>query len=72
MKNMDTVAVQITKEKNGYSAIAVGLFGVCTTEAKTYKETISNMKEAISLHMDGLRSVKRKLETSVVLLPVHA
>lgn len=72
MKKTNTVAIQITKEKNGYSAIAVGLFGVCATEARTYEGVIKNMKEAISIHVEGLTSVKRKLETSVVLLPVYA
>lgn len=72
MKKTNTVAVQITKEKNGYSAIAVGLFGVCTTEAKTYEGVVRNMQEALSLHSEGLRSIKRSIETSVVLLPVYA
>ncbi len=51
MKKTDTIAVQITKEKNGYSAIAVGVYGICTTEAKTYKGTLKNMKEALTLHI---------------------
>lgn len=72
MKKTSTVAIQITKEKRGYSAIAVGLFGVCTTEAKTYEGVIKNMQEAIALHVEGLHSVKKKLETSIVLLPVYA
>ena len=72
MKKINTVAVQITKEKNGYSAIAVGLFGVCTTEAKTYEDVVKKMKEALDLHLEGLHSIKRKLETSVILLPVYA
>lgn len=72
MKKINTVAIQITKEKNGYSAIAVGLFGVCTTEAKTYEDVVKKMKEALALHLEGLNSIKRKLETSVILLPVYA
>ena len=72
MKKTNTVAVQITKEKNGYSAVAVGIFGVCTTEAKTYEGVIHNMQEALSLHVEGLGRIKRKIETSVVLLPVYA
>lgn len=72
MKKINTVAIQITKEKNGYSAIAVGLFGVCTTEAKTYEDVVKKMKEALALHLEGLSSIKRKLETSVILLPVYA
>ena len=72
MKKTSTVAVQITKEKHGYSAIAVGLFGVCTTEAKTYEGVIKNMRESLALHTVGLQSIKRNLETSVVLLPVYA
>lgn len=72
MKKTNTVAIQITKEKNGYSAIAVGLYGVCTTEAKTYEGVIKNMQEAVALHVEGLHAMKKKLETSVVLLPVYA
>lgn len=72
MKKTNTVAIQITKEKNGYSALAVGVFGVCTTEAKTYEGVIKNMQESLDLHVEGLRSIKRNLETSVVLLPVYA
>ncbi len=72
MKKTSTVAVQITKEKNGYSAIAVGVFGVCTSEAKTYEGVVTSMREALELHIEGLRSIKRNVETSVVLLPVYA
>lgn len=72
MKKTNTVAVQITKEKNGYSAIAVGVFGVCTTESTTYEGVIKNMQESLTLHMEGLKSIKKNLETSVVLLPVYA
>ncbi len=72
MKKTNNVAIQITKEKNGYSAIAVGVFGVCTTEAKTYEDVVKKMKEALVLHLEGLNSIKRKLETSVILLPVYA
>lgn len=72
MKKTNTVAVQITKEKNGYSAIAVGLFGVCAIEAKTYEGAIKNMREAISLHVEGLPILKKNLNTSIVLLPVYA
>lgn len=72
MKKTNTVAVQITKEKNGYSAVAVGVFGVCATESKTYEGVIRNMQESLDLHAEGLRTLKRNLETSVVLLPVYA
>lgn len=72
MKKTNTVAIQITKEKNGYSAVAVGVFGVCTTEAKTYESVIKNMQEALNLHAEGLHSIKKNFETSVVLLPVYA
>lgn len=63
MKKTNTVAVQITKEKNGYSAIAVGVFGVCSTEAKTYEGVIRSMQESLALHAGGLRTIKRKIET---------
>lgn len=72
MKKTNTVAIQITKEKNGYSAVAVGVFGVCATESKTYEGVVKSMKEALSLHVDGLHSLKKNLETSVILLPVYA
>ena len=72
MKKTSTVAVQITKEKNGYSAIAVGVFGVCTSESKTYEGVVAGMREALEIHVESLRSIKRNVETSVVLLPVYA
>ncbi len=72
MKKTSTVAVQITKEKRGYSAVAVGLFGVCATEASTYEGVIQSMREALPLHVEGLQTLKKNLETSVVLLPVYA
>ena len=37
MKKKNIVAIQITKEKNSYSATVVGLYDVCTIEAKTYQ-----------------------------------
>jgi hypothetical protein len=30
------------------------------------------MQEAVALHVEGLHAMKKKLETSVVLLPVYA
>lgn len=70
MKKTNSVAVQITKEKNGYSAVAVGVHGVCSTEAKTYEGVVESMREALSLHIEGLRGLKKTVDTSVVLLPV--
>lgn len=52
MKQLSTVAIQVNKEKNGYSAVAVGLPGVCATEADTYEGVIKKMKEALFLHMN--------------------
>jgi predicted RNase H-like HicB family nuclease len=72
MKNISTVAVQITKEKSGYSAVTVGVFGVCATESKTYEGAVKSIREALTLHLEGLGSIKKKMETSVVLLPVYA
>ncbi len=56
MKKTNTVAIQITKEKKGYSAIAVGILGVCAVESKTYEGVINSMKEALTFHAEGFLS----------------
>ncbi len=45
----------IEKSKNGFSAYPPDIPGVGAT-AKTKKETISLLKEAIKLHLEDLRS----------------
>ncbi len=72
MKQLSTVAIQVIKEKKGYSAVAVGLPGVCATEADTYEGVIKKMREAVLLHVEGITSIKKSFETSVVLLPLYA
>ncbi len=72
MKQLSTVAIQITKERKGYTAVAIGLPGVCVTEAATYEGVIKKMKEAVLLHAEGITSMEKSFETSVVLLPLYA
>lgn len=45
--------VVIEKGKNNYSAYSPDVFG-CIATGKTVEETISNMKEALEFHIEGI------------------
>lgn len=45
--------VLVEKAENNYSAYAPDLPG-CITTGKTPEETLKNMEEAISLHLEGM------------------
>ena len=47
-------AIVIEKAEGNYSAYATNLPG-CVTTGATIKEVEQNMKEAITLHLEGLR-----------------
>ena len=47
-------AIVIEKAEGDYSAYATNLPG-CVTTGATIKEVEQNMKEAITLHLEGLR-----------------
>lgn len=48
--------VLIEKSDDGYYVATVpGLPGICVTQGKTQKEALDNMKEALDLHLEGLR-----------------
>jgi predicted RNase H-like HicB family nuclease len=48
--------VLLEKSNDGYYVATVpGLPGICVTQGKTQKEALKNMKEALGLHLEGLR-----------------
>jgi predicted RNase H-like HicB family nuclease len=48
--------VLIEKSDDGYYVATVpGLPGICVTRGKTEKEALENMREALDLHLEGLR-----------------
>lgn len=53
-------AVIIEEGKDNYSAYSPDLPG-CVTTGSTIEQTIENMKEAISFHLDGLREDSQPL-----------
>ncbi len=71
IKNINTFAVQINKEKSGYSAIVLGIKDVCATQAKTYEEVMKNIQEVLELYSENLDKSK-KVPSSIILMPVYA
>jgi predicted RNase H-like HicB family nuclease len=48
--------VLIEKSEDGYYVATVpGLPGICVTQGKTEKEALSNMRDALDLHIEGLK-----------------
>lgn len=48
--------VLLEKSEDGYYVATVpGLPGICVTQGKTEKEALANMREALDLHLEGLR-----------------
>jgi predicted RNase H-like HicB family nuclease len=48
--------VLIEKSEDGYYVATVpGLPGICVTQGKTKSEALKNMREALELHLEGLR-----------------
>ena len=48
--------ILIEKAEDGYYVATVpGLPGICVSQGKTEKEALSNIKEALELHLEGLK-----------------
>lgn len=48
--------ILLEKSEDGYYVATVpGLPGVCVSQGKTKKEALENIKEALELHLEGLR-----------------
>jgi len=48
--------VLLEKSEDGYYVATIpGLPGVCVTQGKTRQEALKNMKEALELHIEGLK-----------------
>lgn len=69
-KSINTYAVEIVKEKKGYSAFVLGISDVCATQADTYEGVIKNIKEALELHFEGVKMETKR--SDIILMPVYA
>jgi predicted RNase H-like HicB family nuclease len=48
--------VLLEKSEDGYYVATVpGLPGICVTQGKIEKEALANMREALDLHLEGLK-----------------
>jgi predicted RNase H-like HicB family nuclease len=66
MREQLTFAVIVEKGEHNFSAYTPDLPG-CVTTGKTIPETIENMKEAISFHLEGLREDSRPILASATV-----
>lgn len=71
MKQYD-FSIIIEQDDDGYFATCPELQG-CYSQGKTYEEVVSNIKDAINLHLQDRISEKEKIPTtkSVSLSTVH-
>lgn len=63
MTDQLTFAVIVEKGEGNFSAYAPELPG-CVTTGSTVEETLANMREAISFHLQGMAEDRRPLPTS--------
>jgi predicted RNase H-like HicB family nuclease len=66
MSEQLTFAVLVEKGEHNFSAYSPDLPG-CVTTGKTIEETLENMKEAISFHLEGLREDSRPIPASATV-----
>lgn len=63
MKKEQQFSVVIERDKNGFAAFCPELQG-CYAQGKTHEEALSNIKDAIKLHVADLRAEGEKLPNS--------
>ena len=66
MADQLSFAVIVEKGEHNFSAYAPELPG-CVTTGSTIEETLANMREAISFHLQGIAEDQRPLPTSSII-----
>ncbi|MEW5814028.1 MAG: type II toxin-antitoxin system HicB family antitoxin [Spirochaetota bacterium] len=66
MSEQRKFAIIVEEGEHNYSAYSPDLPG-CVSTGKTVEETVENMKEAISLHLEGLKEDSRPIPESATV-----
>ncbi|MBN2518412.1 MAG: type II toxin-antitoxin system HicB family antitoxin [Candidatus Altiarchaeota archaeon] len=69
--------ILIEKAEDGYYVATVpGLPGICVSQGKTEEEVLSNIREALELHLEGLKEegipIPQKTEAKLKRIAVPA